>query len=91
MDKAILGRREFLAAIGMGAATVAGARFAGGAPTRKPKPNIVLIMTDDMGFSELGCYGSEISTPNLNSLAAGGCGSRSSTIPVDVARPARAC
>jgi arylsulfatase len=32
-------------------------------------PNIILIMTDDMGFSDLGCYGSEISTPNLNSLA----------------------
>lgn len=33
------------------------------------KPNIILIMTDDMGFSDLGCYGSEIATPNLNSLA----------------------
>ncbi|MBL7218485.1 MAG: arylsulfatase [Phycisphaerae bacterium] len=56
----------------MGAATMAAARFAGAAPTGKGKPNIVLIMTDDMGFSDLGCYGSEISTPNLDSLAAGG-------------------
>jgi len=37
-----------------------------------PKPNIILIMADDMGYSDLGCYGSEIRTPNLNALAEGG-------------------
>jgi arylsulfatase len=36
------------------------------------RPNIILIMSDDMGFSDLGCYGGEIDTPNLNNLAAGG-------------------
>jgi len=36
------------------------------------KPNILLILVDDMGFSDLGCYGSEISTPNLDALAADG-------------------
>lgn len=36
------------------------------------RPNIVLILADDMGFSDLGCYGSEIQTPNLDKLAADG-------------------
>ena len=35
-------------------------------------PNIVVILSDDMGFSDLGCYGGEIETPNLDALAAGG-------------------
>ena len=33
------------------------------------KPNIIYIMSDDMGYSDIGCYGSEIETPNLDSLA----------------------
>jgi arylsulfatase A-like enzyme len=36
------------------------------------KPNILVILTDDLGFSDIGCYGSEIETPNLDRLAANG-------------------
>jgi arylsulfatase len=36
------------------------------------RPNILLIVADDLGFSDIGCYGGEIETPNLDRLAAGG-------------------
>jgi len=44
--------------------------FARGADVERP--NIVLIMADDLGFSDLGCYGSEIETPNLDAMASQG-------------------
>lgn len=36
------------------------------------KPNILIILADDMGFSDAGCYGGEVATPNLDALAKGG-------------------
>jgi arylsulfatase len=37
-----------------------------------PRPNVIVILSDDIGFSDLGCFGGEIATPHLDALAAGG-------------------
>jgi arylsulfatase A-like enzyme len=70
-----MARRGFLKMAGLGAAALALPRWARGAaaqtaPSRKP--NFLVIVADDMGFSDPGCYGGEIATPNLDRLAAGG-------------------
>src|SRR5512136_1631899 len=42
------------------------------APGTAARPNIVVILSDDMGWSDIGCMGGEIRTPNLDALAQGG-------------------
>ena len=59
-------RRNFLFS------AAAGQRVAQAAQVRRRPPNIVVILADDMGYSDLGCYGGEIETPHLNQLAADG-------------------
>jgi arylsulfatase len=54
------------AAVTLGPGVVSAAR------ARERRPNVVLIVADDLGFSDIGCYGSEILTPELDRLAAGG-------------------
>jgi arylsulfatase len=40
--------------------------------TSETRPNVLLILADDVGYSDLGCYGGEVATPNLDALAADG-------------------
>ncbi len=64
-----LNRRGFLASL---AASYPLLRSATASAAPAKRPNIILIMADDMGFSDIGCYGGEIATPNLDGLAKGG-------------------
>lgn len=53
-------------------ALIAGGLALGSTVTAQEKPNIILILADDLGFSDLGCFGGEIETPVLDHLAAQG-------------------
>jgi len=44
----------------------------GWSETDRTRPNFILIMVDDMGYSDIGCYGGEVKTPNLDQLAKNG-------------------
>lgn len=67
-----LTRRRFLHTALAGSAAVSLMPAALLSAKERARPNIVLIMADDMGFSDAGCYGGEIRTPNLDQLAANG-------------------
>jgi arylsulfatase A-like enzyme len=73
MKKVILPLFVLMAAV-LGWTAFRGADKVSGAtgPARAARPNIIVIMADDMGFSDAGCYGGEIRTPNLDFLAQNG-------------------
>lgn len=66
-------RRSFFKLLGYGAAAAALARFAWAESASVAKPNIILINVDDLGWTDLGCYGSKYyETPHIDRLAAEG-------------------
>ncbi len=77
--RSAMNRREFVRRVSAGSAALAGPAVLGGlagcaGPSRAgaPRPNVVLIFADDLGFSDIGCYGGELLTPNLDALGMGG-------------------
>ena len=62
-----MNRRQFLQL--SAAVILAAPALAASQPPNTKRPNIIIIMADDMGFSDLGCYGGEVHTPNVDRLA----------------------
>lgn len=66
-------RRKFLQTLGMGCASLAALSCSDCKTGNQDKPNIVLILVDDMGWTDLGCFGSEYyETPNIDKLCSQG-------------------
>jgi arylsulfatase len=73
-----MNRRKFLVnlVVGIAVLSLAGcnepSRSGAAAASNGKRPNVLVVMVDDLGFSDIGCYGSEIETPTLDRLAANG-------------------
>jgi len=66
-----LTRRGFLKTVGVAAAAMTRPGWAS-EPAKPNRPDIIVIMADDMGYSDVGCYGGEIRTPSIDAIAARG-------------------
>ena len=87
----MISRRSFIAAGGACAASMMLRSIALGAQEAQRKPNIVLILADDLGYGDLGCYGgADVPTPNIDRLAAEGLRFTDAYTCAPVCAPARA-
>jgi len=84
-------RRGFLKAMGAAAAGLAVGRLARGERADPPRPNILLILADDLGYGDVGCYNpeSKVPTPNLDRLAGQGMRFTDMHSPATVCTPTR--
>ncbi len=86
-------RRDFLKATALGAVSMASTSLSTLVHSAESeKPNIIFIMVDDMGWADLGCYGSKpIQTPNIDKMAAEGIRFTQAYSGCTVCAPARSC
>jgi len=87
-----MNRRVFLRRIGVAAAAAGmSGRAVLGAEDKTPKPNMIIILADDLGYGDLGCYGSKvIRTPRLDTMAAEGVRLTSFYAMASICTPSRA-
>ena len=87
-----MSRRQFLAWAGAGtAAALAGGARAEGPPTDGRKPNIIIVLADDMGYADLGVHGcTDVPTPHIDSLARNGVRFTDAYVSCPVCSPMRA-
>jgi arylsulfatase A-like enzyme len=64
--------RKLIIVIGMGVSVLAFSGCTENTNSKSTRPDIVIILADDMGFSDIGCFGGEIETPNIDKLASQG-------------------
>ncbi|MBE3096358.1 MAG: sulfatase, partial [Planctomycetes bacterium] len=90
-------RREFLKTLGFGAAALGAARWgraaesATGAASAGRKPNFIIILTDDQGYADVGCFGAEgFQTPHLDRMASEGIRFSDFYVGSSVCSPSRA-
>jgi len=89
----MLDRRHFLKAMGLSMFSLASLsnREGNANGDRTKKPNILLVLVDDMGWSDIGCYGGEVHPPTLTGSPHREFDSHNSTTPQSVARPEHVC
>jgi len=88
----VMNRRDFLKTVSAGAltATIQGCRT--WPIVKSPRPNIIFILADDLGYGDLGCYGQkEIATPNIDCIAAEGIRFTDHYAGSTVCAPSRCC
>lgn len=92
MQRTSLSRRSFLKLAGAGSASLIAANTLPAlAQTAARKPNILLILADDLGYGSIGCQGyTDASTPNIDSIAANGVRFTSGYVTCPVCSPTRA-
>lgn len=84
-------RRDFLACLGLGAAAWAAPRGFGAGSAAPGRPNIIVIIADDLGYADLGVNGcTDIPTPNIDSIATGGVRFTDGYVSCPVCSPTRA-
>lgn len=94
MSEHNISRRAFLrGAAGAAAASAVSVAFPmGAAAARRPRPNLVYILADDLGYGALGAYGQQtMRTPNLDQLAAEGIRFTDAYCPAPICAPSRCC